>query len=95
MKFIRFIEFSKDDSKCFLNYDKYTQIFTFSKIPKSLCETQDKEIYDKLEIKSQLQNFEIIRMKKLIKTNQIILVISSNNSIEKNRHYLSLSKFVC
>jgi len=94
MKYIRFLEFSKDDSKCFLNYDKNTQIFTYSKTPNSLCKSQEKEIYEKLEINPHLQNFEIIRLKKLVKSNKIILVISSYNPIEKNRHLLSRSKYV-
>lgn len=96
MKYIRFIELSKDDSKCFLNYDKNTQIFTFSKLPSNILGCKNDEIYEKLNLKNQNQNqdLEIIRLKKCKKLNKMILVVSSCNAILKNQNFFSNLKFV-
>lgn len=96
MKYIRFIEFSKDDSKCFFNYDKNTQIFSFSKLPGNLLACKNDEIYEKFNLKTsnQSQNFEILRLKKCKKNNRMILVIASSSALLKNQNFFSNLKFV-
>lgn len=94
MKYIRFLEFSKDDKKCFLNYDNNMQIFTFAKLPSNVLNWKNEEIYEKINLKNQNQNFEILRLKKCKNSNKMNLVINSQNSIEHNRIYFSNLKFV-
>lgn len=94
MKYINFIEFSKDDSKCFLKYNQNTQMFTFSKLPSALLSCKNDEIYEKLNIKGLNQNIEIIRLKKSRKNNKMILVTCSNNNVIKNQNFFSNLKFV-
>ena len=94
MKYINFIEFSKDDTKCFLNYDKTIQIFTFSKLPSNLLACKNEEIYDKLKLKKSSHDIEIIRLKKCRKNNKMILIVSSFSSIVKNQNFFSNLKFV-
>jgi len=94
LKYMRFLEFSKDDKKCFLNYDNSTQIFCFTKLPNNILSLKNEEIYEKINLKDKDLNIEILRLKKYKKSNKMILVINSNTSFDHIRtHFLSL-KFV-